>query len=182
VVVSTDDPRVAAACREQGASVPFIRPSELATSATSLISVLQHALTWLETNEDYTPDWVLLMTITYPFRRDGFVDHFVATVLQSQVDSAFTAVLERNAHWYTDEDGRPQLVSFGVDTARAHKPPLYKEMSGLALMVRREVVLSGTLYGVELGIIPVTDPWATINIHDEIGRQLADLLAPQFNA
>ncbi|GEM_PF-1243379 len=182
VVVSTDSERIAAACRKQGADVPFLRPVSLATPATSLVSVLCHALEWLAEHEDYRPDWVLLMTITYPFRRAGFIDAFLSSVLQSHVNSAFTAVIERNAHWYSDEDGRPRLVSFGSDIARAHKPPLYKEMSGLALLTRREIVLSGTLYGDELGIVPVSDAWATINIHDEIGKQLARLLAPHFQS
>ncbi len=44
VVVSTDDQAIAEVAREAGATVPFVRPAELATSESGKFVVWQHAL------------------------------------------------------------------------------------------------------------------------------------------
>lgn len=44
VVVSTDDGAIAEVARESGASVPFVRPAELATAESGKFAVWQHAL------------------------------------------------------------------------------------------------------------------------------------------
>ena len=56
VIVSTDDPEIAAVAREYGAEVPFMRPDELAQDHTLDLPVFQHALAWLIANEAYNPD------------------------------------------------------------------------------------------------------------------------------
>lgn len=46
VIVSTEDEEIAQVAREQGAQVPFMRPSELADDHTATRPVLIHALDW----------------------------------------------------------------------------------------------------------------------------------------
>ena len=48
VFVSTDDPAIAAVASANGASVPFLRPAELATSAAAKLPVIQHLVEWVE--------------------------------------------------------------------------------------------------------------------------------------
>ncbi len=47
-LVSTDDAGIAAVARACGAEVPFVRPADLAGDRSSHISVVLHALDWLE--------------------------------------------------------------------------------------------------------------------------------------
>ena len=54
LIVSTDDEEIAAVAREYGAETPFLRPSELAQDQTADLPVFEHALDWLEENENYT--------------------------------------------------------------------------------------------------------------------------------
>src|SRR3990170_965342 len=68
VIVSTDDAEIAQAARECGAETPFLRPPELAQDDSSSISVVLHALQWLEEQEHFSPDYVLLLQPTSPFR------------------------------------------------------------------------------------------------------------------
>src|SRR5215510_479673 len=56
VIVSTDDPEIAAVAREYGAETPFMRPLELAQDRTADLPVFVHALKWLEDIEGYKPD------------------------------------------------------------------------------------------------------------------------------
>lgn len=180
VIVLTDSKQIAESCRSYGVEVPFLRPPELANPSAPITEVLRYALGWLEAKENYSPDWAAILLVTYPFRPKRFVDHFIQTVLSQDLDSAFAAVEERHSHWLLRERNQPELVAFGSETAKAQKRPFFRELSGLMSMAKREVILSGSLYGQKLGIIPTQDMWAVINVHDPIGQQLAELLAPQF--
>jgi len=73
VVVSTDDPEIAAEARARGAPPPFIRPGELAEDETPMIDVLLHALDWFEARGE-TFDVLALMEPTSPLRKAGDVD------------------------------------------------------------------------------------------------------------
>src|SRR4249920_3309331 len=53
VVVSTDDPDVAALARAQGIDVPFMRPASLAADDTPMLEVMRHAIGWLRQAESY---------------------------------------------------------------------------------------------------------------------------------
>jgi CMP-N,N'-diacetyllegionaminic acid synthase len=67
ILVSTDDPDIARACKDAGASVPWLRPAELATDTASSVDVALHALTWYE-SQSGPIDGLLLLQPTSPFR------------------------------------------------------------------------------------------------------------------
>ncbi len=77
VIVSTDDPEIAAAARRYGAEVPFQRPARLAGDLTPDWPVFRHALEWLASHEGYYPDLVVHVRPTAPLRR---VEHLDAAV------------------------------------------------------------------------------------------------------
>lgn len=67
VVVSTDSPEIAKAAISAGASVPFMRPAELATDTAGSREVMIHAADFLNGHgEDY--DTIVLLQPTSPFR------------------------------------------------------------------------------------------------------------------
>lgn len=76
IVVSTDDEEIASVALKHGASVPFIRPRELADDFAGTLPVMHHAVAWL--NEfDATVDYVCCIYATAPFvsvqdLREGF--------------------------------------------------------------------------------------------------------------
>ena len=68
VIVSTDSEEIAAASRDAGADVPFMRPSELAQDSSPEWLVWRHALHYLkETNGRY-PAALLVVPATAPLR------------------------------------------------------------------------------------------------------------------
>lgn len=72
VLVSTDDPAIADVAKAYGASVPWLRPAELATDTAGSVDVMLHAVDWYE--EHRLPlDGVLLLQPTSPFRSDGAI-------------------------------------------------------------------------------------------------------------
>lgn len=77
VLVSTDAAGIAAAARRAGASVPFLRPAELAGDDASMLDVIRHA--W-ETHTDASGrrfDYIVLLQPTSPLRTSAHIDEAV---------------------------------------------------------------------------------------------------------
>ncbi len=68
IVVSTDDPEIAGLASQAGAEVPWLRPEELATDEASVMDSLRYDLDRLRAERDYSPDGVMLLQPTSPFR------------------------------------------------------------------------------------------------------------------
>jgi CMP-N,N'-diacetyllegionaminic acid synthase len=68
-VLSTDDPLIAEVGRAEGLETPFLRPAELATDDATMVSVVEHALQWMEREARYPVTAVMLLQPTSPFRR-----------------------------------------------------------------------------------------------------------------
>lgn len=68
-VLSTEDPTIAAVGRAAGLETPFMRPAELATDDATMVSVVAHAIQWMEREAGYRVTAVMLLQPTSPFRR-----------------------------------------------------------------------------------------------------------------
>lgn len=188
VLVSTDSPAIARACREYQAEAPFLRPASLSQPAVSETDVLKHCVEWIEHQEGYRADWVVKLEITHPFRPRGVIDQVIETALSTRVDSAFVVYEDRNSYWTLDESGQPQQVGQEVDVPRRARRPFYKDLSGLAAITRAANILQGKLYGTNIGLIPLRDLFAIVDTHEgqgpaseRSGYRLAELLAPEYN-
>lgn len=80
LVVTTDDEAIAAAAREAGADVPFMRPSEIAQDTSSIADAILHAVdTLAAAGDEY--DIVVLLECTSPARYPGDVDRVISTLV-----------------------------------------------------------------------------------------------------
>ncbi len=77
VIVSTDDEQIAAIARQYGAEVPFLRPALLAGDRSRDLGFHLHALEWLKQNEAYSPDMVVNLRPTTPYRDPGVIDQAI---------------------------------------------------------------------------------------------------------
>ena len=87
VVLTTDDQEIAAVGRAWGAEVPFMRPRELAEDKTPHLPVMQHAVKWLEENEKYVPDYVMILQPTSPLRQPWHIQESVEIITKTNADS-----------------------------------------------------------------------------------------------
>lgn len=145
VIVSTDDAEIEQVSRNWGVEVPFRRPVELAQDNSPHVDVIVHAVEWLMTNEDYCPDYIVLLQPTSPLRTAQDIDGAVALALQRNADCV-VSVSQSPAHPYLNkritEEGR--LVDF-VDTPKGYLPrqsfpPAYI-VNGAIYLARRNVLL-----------------------------------------
>lgn len=66
IIVSTDDDEIARVARAWGATVPFMRPAELADDFTGTLPVMRHAVEWLNQN-DGPVEYACCVYATAPF-------------------------------------------------------------------------------------------------------------------
>jgi len=83
VVVSTDDPGIAAIARAYGADVPFMRPAELAQDTSPSSDAVIHAITFCaQTDGDY--DYVVLLEPTSPLTESADVDKAMEELIANE--------------------------------------------------------------------------------------------------
>jgi CMP-N,N'-diacetyllegionaminic acid synthase len=74
VIVSTDSEEYAELARSYGADVPFIRPANISGDLATDIEFFRHATSWLQDNEDFTPEYLVHLRPTTPFREPKVLD------------------------------------------------------------------------------------------------------------
>lgn len=94
VVVSTEDPEIAAVSRAAGAEV-LDRPRDLATDGATTAAVLQHTVQTLK------PDTLVLLQPTSPIRIGGIIDAAVARFTASGADTLATGFTSYQYEWGT---------------------------------------------------------------------------------
>ena len=82
VIVSTEDEQIAKIAKSYGAEVPFLRPAEFALDNTPDLPVFEHALKWLQENEQYEPNIVVQLRPTSPFRRVWHINQAVFRLIE----------------------------------------------------------------------------------------------------
>lgn len=107
ILVSTDDPEIAAVARDWGAETPFLRPAEISGDMALDLPVFQHAVRWLAENEGYRPDIVIQLRPTSPFRTPGLVDDAIRLLLDHPKADSVRGVVPSGENpfkmWRVDE-------------------------------------------------------------------------------
>lgn len=89
IVLSTDSEAIAAAGRQAGLDVPFMRPAALAQDDTAMLPVIAHALGELA-RAGWTPEYVVLLQPTSPLRRGSHIAAALSQLTTSGADSVVT--------------------------------------------------------------------------------------------
>ena len=143
VLVSTDNREIAEASIRWAAEVPFRRPPELAQDNTPSMAPILHALDWLEANEQYRPDCVMLLQPTSPFRSSLDIDRAIGLMDQREADAVVSVgpVHPPPTHLkHVDEAGHLLEPSLNEHFWRQDLPPLYA-LNGAIYLARREVLM-----------------------------------------
>lgn len=116
LILTTDDEEIAEVGEKWGVEVPFMRPAELAEDATPTLPVLQHAVKWLQDNEQHSPDAVMLLQPTAPLRQASHIREAVKIFEESGADSLVSVVEipgHHSPYWaeVIDEDGWGRLFT-----------------------------------------------------------------------
>jgi len=178
VIVSTDDPAIAAAARAEGARVPFPRPAELATDGARSIDVVHHALRALPA----LPDLVVLLQPTSPLRRAEDITAALTRCVESGADTcvSVTPSAKSPAWMYQlDAEGRMRpLLDTPAASRRQDLPPVYV-LNGAVYVARTPWLLAHDGFIAPDGVASVMPPERSIDIDTLLDFRLAELLAAE---
>lgn len=111
VIVSTDGKKIAKIARKYGAEVPFLRPAYLATDTVHTPPVIEHAVNYLEKNENYKVNIVVTLQPTSPLRKAEHIDLGIKKFLKEGTDS-LVGVKEAYPPWWLFKPKGDRIIPF----------------------------------------------------------------------
>lgn len=144
VFVSTDSIEIAEISRKYGASVPFIRPSELATDNSPEWLSWRHALNYLQEHSKL-PSVMVSLPATAPLRNSHDVKQCLETYSKEKCDVVITvSEAVRNPYFNIvaeNDDGTVDLVLKNSNISRRQEAPKLYEMTTVCYVVNPKFVL-----------------------------------------
>lgn len=130
VIVSTDDPAIAAVAREQGGEVPWLRSTENATDASGSVDVVLEVLERLAKEPAGLPDAVALLQPTSPFRSVETIRRALALFDVAGGESVVTvSPVADHPWWCRTVNAQGEMRPFLPDVPRTMRsqdlPPVY---------------------------------------------------------
>ncbi|HLG44214.1 MAG TPA: acylneuraminate cytidylyltransferase family protein [Nitrospirales bacterium] len=183
LIVSTDHPEIARIAKEYGAEVPFMRPADLAEDVASEL-VTQHAVRFVEA-EGYPVRIVLTMQPTTPFCTAEDIDACITKMLDSDLDTVFTAcpVHERPEWMYRMEEDRAVPYTGRLvqgDAGISQKLPALYIPNGAVWATRRDVLMKrGLITGPNSGLV-VMSRERSVDIDDPVDFVTAEAIAHEL--
>lgn len=138
VIVSTDDDEIMAIAQRYGAETPFKRPADLADDGTPALPVLQHCLRYLEEQENYKPDIIVLLYPTSPLLSKNRIEQALDLFKEKRCNSVVSVVKDWGRFW--KNDGEHYVQFYPTErVCRQYYKPLYRE-NGAMCFSRYQVI------------------------------------------
>ena len=187
IIVSTDDAEIAEVARRYGAEAPFLRPPELAGNRVPMLPVVQHAVRFVEAQDDLVLDWVCLLQPTDPLRavvdietairlgQAGGCDSVISVV---QVFAVHPMLMKRIDEGYLE----PYCIEEKEGTRRQdYDPPAYMR-NGAIYLTRRDVLMEhDSIWGQKIRPY-VMPPERSVGVDSELDLKLVELLIKEKQA
>ncbi len=186
VVLSTDDVKYAEIGLEYGATVPYLRPPELAGDKVASIDVILDIVNHYERQHKYY-DFVVLLEPTSPNTSSEDVDLAIETLIKTSVASSIVGI--------TKSEGSHPMFSYTLLSDNILKPLINK--TGLA--IRRQDIddvffLDGSLYVSETAALKKYNSfysdytigmefpkWKSFEVDDEVDFAIVEMLMRKFS-
>ena len=179
-ILSTDDPDIVALGREYGISAPFLRPAELARDDSPTLPVIQHAVRFIETEENYRPEYVVLLQPTSPLRTADHIDCALQILISTGADTVVSVVeiphrFAPNSLMRLEGSVLVPFTEGPVILRRQDKPTLYARNGPTVLCMRRESVDNAILYS-DNCVPYVMDAESSLDIDARSDLRMAEML------
>ena len=158
IILSSEDDSIIAMAQELGLEVPFVRPAALATDQATSISVVQHAVQYLEEQGTFF-DAVCLLQPTSPFREKDFVDRAIQKFIDTEVDTLLSVLPvphEYNPHWVFEENEAGYLkIATGENEiiGRRQELPKAYHRDGSLYITKTETLKKESFFGKKISYI-----------------------------
>ena len=162
-----------------------MRPVELARDDSPHISVVDHAIRWLELNRKVRPEYVMLLQPTSPLRTAEDIEAATQLALEKRADSVVSVCLTHHHPYLTKKiakDGTMAdfMSSTQPDLRRQVLPPAYF-LNGAIFLARREVLLNEQTFHPARTFPYVMPPQRSLQIDDPWDLHLVNLILKNRN-
>jgi N-acylneuraminate cytidylyltransferase len=179
VIVTTDHPEIASVAKAHGAETPFLRPPSSSDATTE--SALQHAVLWLDKNENYRADIVVFLTATSVLRQPAWVNEFARRLVEDPtLDSAFVAHRETKNFWRRAKGSWVRLAPDIAYASRATREPLFREETPAACATRADLIRQARRVGPHVDLVITDDKRAIFSIQTEFDFWLAEKILAEW--
>jgi len=179
-ILSTEDEEIAEMGRKLGAEVPFMRPPELAVDYATTEGVLQHAVEWLETEENYKVDIAVFLQPTDIFRKQEWLSEVVQALLDDpELESCFVGFATYKNFWQVLEE-KFEYLSWRGYGPRQTKTLVIREDTGLACATRGSIIKAGDRIGKNVKIITTEDTIPGIDVQYPFDLWLANKVIEEW--
>lgn len=165
IFVSTDSPKYADIAREYGIEVPFLRPAEISGDKSTDYQCIKHLLDWLKENHQDTPEFIVHLRPTTPFRKATLIDQAIELLKNTPEVNALRSVHEMSESAYKCLEIKNNLLkplgveSFDMEIAnlpRQHFKKTYKGNGYVDVLKTSFILKNGKIHGEK--VIPfITD-------------------------
>jgi len=180
VLVSTDSKKIAKVSKEAGASVPWLRPKNLATDNSSSVEVAIHAIDWYE-SQVCTVDGVLLLQPTSPFRSketiEQAIDMFKLSNQRPIVSVSSGINTLEKTFIYNNSKMLPILDLMNIPTRPKGYDNFYTVNGGVYLISPSQLRSEKSFFGSNFIPLKVDSPIESVDIDTEWDFSLANLIS-----
>lgn len=173
--ISTDNSQLAELTKTLGAEAPFLRPKELSSEFVDLEKVLQFSLESIEKLGIF-PDILVVLEVTYPFRKKGLIDSMIEQLIEKGLDSVVPVKPEYRSCWI-NKDNHISRIDDGF-MPRSVKEPLYLGTVGLACITHPVFIREGRRLGDKVGFVEIDDPCSSLEVRNTNDLELVEKIIP----
>ena len=174
VVVATDDAETAALAASLGASVPFLRPSELSEDYVDVLDVIRYTLDRIEADGS-VPDLVMILEETYPFRTSAMLDAMIVQLVSGGLDTVIAARKETRGIWLKTE-GETRMLAEGFMPRQLKQSHAMIGLLGFGCVTYPTFLRQGDVLAGKLGIFEVDHPLSVMEVRGAAALEVAGKL------
>ena len=185
IIVSTDCDEIADLSRELGAEVPFRRPEHIASDDVHAVNVVLHALEWLDQNENYHPQGVMMLLPTSPLRLAADIDAAINLFLSNN-SSAVVSVVDLGKYMtnlrFVEEN--KLIRTFPDENPNAQRQGLRKlySVNGSIFLADPDVLRNAKTFHVDGALPLIMDIFSSIDVNSwddlSLARRVISNLEP----
>jgi pseudaminic acid cytidylyltransferase len=170
VIVSTDDAEIAEVAENCGATVPFMRPEELADDFSTIIDVLKNVVEWYE-KLGQKVDQLCCIYATAPFvtpevLKEGYESLTSSVAGCAMSVAAFTYPIQRALE--VGAKGTLEMINKEHLLTRSQDLPEAYMDAAQFIWARPEAIKDSTISLLEKGVIPVVIPTSRVQDIDTL--------------
>jgi len=111
VMVDTDSSQIAKVAEKFGAQIPWLRPKALAKASSKIVDSVLYALNRLKKEENYQPDYVMILPTTSPLREKKDITDCWRVMQKNKTGTVLTVCPTHPRLYYLDKKRQITLAN-----------------------------------------------------------------------